>query len=58
LFIACSITTEQLKGIALQSQQSKRANTQKSYGVQERKFKVRAMAFNRLSPRYAHASGY
>ena len=43
LFAVGSLTSEQLKGIALQNQQSKRRNTQKSYGVQDRKFQVGAV---------------
>jgi hypothetical protein len=35
---APNITSSQLKDIALQNQQSKRQNTQRNYGVQERKF--------------------
>lgn len=42
MFVVCSLTSQQLQGIALQNQQSKRQNTQKSYGVQDRKFKVGA----------------
>jgi hypothetical protein len=44
LHCVCSLTTEQLKGIALQNQESKRLNTKKSYAVQERKFQVGATA--------------